>query len=90
MLGALDADWMIEIELQSIRRVYCERIDWCIVRCMQQPGESCTSDRERGREVYAATVAHTPLAHPTESEKCMQPPKGSAHASQFLDSAFQT
>jgi hypothetical protein len=81
-----------------------EEIKMCIVRekclayrtekdAMKQPKVAhMPLDRstELGREVYAATVAHTPLAHPTESEKCMQPPKGSAHASQFLDSAFQT
>ena len=59
MLGALDADWMIEIEL-SIRRVYCERIDWRIVRCMQQPGESRQGKRKRSVCSHPK-VAHMPL-----------------------------
>jgi hypothetical protein len=72
VLGALDADWMIKIELQSIRCVYCERNDWRIVRCMQQPGESCTSYKERGKEVYAPTKGHAHASRPAGSEKCMQ------------------
>jgi len=90
MLGALDADWMIEIELQSIRRVYCERIDWRIVYAATRRVVHIRQGKGKRSVCSHPKVAHTPLAHPTESEKCMQPPKGSAHASQFLDSAFQT
>ena len=80
VLGGKDTDWMIEIEVESVRRLYWRSKE-------QEP-----SDREKRRKVYAATEGRAlasrslevpELAHytalQTESEKCMQQP-GRAHA----------